>query len=692
MPALPSLSHYFDQLNANHAAMMSKLDEVIGAVQAVGTAVQGVETAVQGVQTGLSGISDQITAEGVKLTAIEAQTHGVKPALDTISGQITAEGVKLTAIEGYTAGITPAVQAVETAVQALRGTGDTTLYDLLQELQAVETATQSIRGDKTLEEIYDLLVSLQGGTTFSDLATGEVIDCTLRGLIEKIHKLQGLPLDPRSGEAQYTQVTFRTLYDILGGADPGTAEPLGIWDSVTEAMGFIDDGLGIFDNIRGLAQLGVASANVGTTAATAAGTYITAAALAMMSYQIEDLHNTLKNNNVATDGIFTGMNALTSETTTAGRVGLVDVRSDLAAQISSLAGISGQITAEGTKLTAIESYTADFVTQLELLMSGEQHQTGTNLADLLVKLHCICQGVSELVLNAPAQQIGLLEPPAGGTGGSVDCQRARWIVDTAEHVMSVACQSVQSAGGLPSVVEWSSASEESMFNVVGQFWGVELSGSSAHTMADLMNTIIRNDKVSGLWSEYDAVAGDLRCALVNASGAGAAKSAIASIATGASDNTYIQQMIGAIFPIEVLNALYSGTIPLDPRKLDSYSSDCSDCGDPPCCAGVDLGPVACTSQWSVDGTNHLSKFPLDWPCVSGSTDPGFGYSALTCFVADGCELTIVLTDITTAELNISQPYTEPTPGTLVFTSVGADVSFSNNTPTPFNYTARLREI
>jgi hypothetical protein len=76
--------------------------------------------------------------------------------------------------------------------------------------------------------------------------------------------------------------------------------------------------------------------------------------------------------------------------------------------------------------------------------------------------------------------------------------------------------------------------------------------------------------------------------------------------------------------------------------------------------------------------------------VSGY-DP-FAPSYVRVFVADGCELTIVLTDITTAELNISQPYTEPTPGTLVFTSVGADVSFSNNTPTPFNYTARLREI
>jgi hypothetical protein len=226
---------------------------------------------------------------------------------------------------------------------------------------------------------------------------------------------------------------------------------------------------------------------------------------------------------------------------------------------------------------------------------------------------------------------------------------------------------------------------------VGQFWGVELSGSSAHTMADLMNTIIRNDKVSGLWSEYDAVAGDLRCALVNASGAGAAKSAIASIATGASDNTYIQQMIGAIFPIEVLNALYSGTIPLDPRKLDSYSSDCSDCTPSgPCCAGVDLGPVALTSQSSTDSTYQLSRFPSEWPCVSGS-DP-FGTSFVRVFVADGCELTIVLTDITTAELNIAQPYTEPTPGTLVFTSVGADVSFSNSNPTQFNYTARLREI
>jgi hypothetical protein len=324
-------------------------------------------------------------------------------------------------------------------------------------------------------------------------------------------------------------------------------------------------------------------------------------------------------------------------------------------------------------------------------MSGEPKPTGTNLADLLVKLHCICEGVSELVLNAPSQKLGLLEPPEAGTGGSVDCQRARWIVDTAEHVMSVACQSVQSAGGLPSVVEWSSASEESMFNAVGLFWGVELSGSSAHTMADLMNTIIRNDKVSGLWSDYAAIESDLRCALVNAGGASAARSSIASIAGGASDNTYIRQMIAAIFPIEVLNALYSGVIPLDTRGLDGYSSDCSDCQQiGPCCAGVDLGPVALTSQYSVDSTYHLSRFPSDWPCVSGY-DP-FAPSYVRVFVADGCELTIVLTDITTAELNITQPYTEPTPGTLVFTSVGAEVGFSNSNPTPFNYTARLREI
>jgi hypothetical protein len=596
MPALPSLSHYFDQLNANHTAMMSKLDEVIGAVQAVGTAVQG-----------------------------------------------------------------------------------------------VETATQSIRGDKTLEDIYNLLVSLQGGTTFSDLATGEVIDCTLRGLIEKIHKLQGLPLDPRSGETQYTQVTFRTLYDILGGADPGTAEPLDIWGSVTDAMDFLDDGLSIIDHIRGWGQLGATAANVGTSAATAVGTYITAAALAVISYQITSLHSALLHNKLATEDVATGMNALTSETTTAGRVGLVDVRSDLAAQLGSLAGISGQITAEGSKLTAIEANTLDFLAQLDLLMSGEPKPTGTNLADLLVKLHCICEGVSELVLNAPSQQLGLLEPPEAGTGGSVDCQRARWIVDTAEHVMSVACQSVQSAGGLPSVVEWSSASEESMFNAVGLFWGVELSGSSAHTMADLMNTIIRNDKVSGLWSDYAAIESDLRCALVNAGGASAARSSIASIAGGASDNTYIRQMIAAIFPIEVLNALYSGVIPLDTRGLDGYSSDCSDCQQiGPCCAGVDLGPVALTSQYSVDSTYHLSRFPSDWPCVSGY-DP-FAPSYVRVFVADGCELTIVLTDITTAELNITQPYTEPTPGTLVFTSVGAGVGFSNSNPTPFNYTARLREI
>jgi hypothetical protein len=585
MPALPSLSQYFDQLNANHTAMMSKLDEVIGAVQAVGTAVQG-----------------------------------------------------------------------------------------------VETATQSIRGDKTLEDIYNLLVSLQGGTTFSDLATGEVIDCTLRGLIEKIHKLQGLPLDPRSGEAQYTQVTFRTLYDILGGADPGTAEPLGIWDSVTEAMGFIDDGLGIFDNIRGLAQLGVASANVGTTAATAAGTYITAAALAMMSYQIADLHNTLKNNNVATDGIFTGMNALTSETTTAGRVGLVDVRSDLAAQLGSLAGISGQVTAEGTKLTAIESYTADFVTQLELLMSGEQHQTGTNLADLLVKLHCICQGVSELVLNAPAGDVNMLEPPAGGTGGSVDCQRASWITGYMYWVVTASYTEL--------------CNKESVHEVVGRLIGVRISDGAADEWAKILNKIILSDLIDTLWADYDEMMiAAIRCAIVNASGAGAARAAIASIADGAaSGEPLIRWMIVAMFPLEVLNALYSGRIPLDTRVLESHSSDCSDCGDPPCCAGVDLGPVALTSQSSTDSTYQLSKFPSEWPCVTSATDPMYGTSAARCFVADGCELTIVLTDITTAELNITQPYTEPTPGTLVFTSVGAGVGFSNSNPTPFNYTARLREI
>jgi hypothetical protein len=680
MPALPSLSHYFDQLNANHTAMMSKLDEVIGAVQAVGTAVQGVETAVQGVQTGLSGISDQITAEGVKLTAIEAQTHGVKPALDTISGQITAEGVKLTAIEGYTAGITPAVQAVETAVQALRGTGDTTLYDLLQELQAVETATQSIRGDKTLEDIYNLLVSLQGGTTFSDLATGEVIDCTLRGLIEKIHKLQGLPLDPRSGETQYTQVTFRTLYDILGGADPGTAEPLDIWGSVTDAMDFLDDGLSIIDHIRGWGQLGATAANVGTSAATAVGTYITAAALAVISYQITSLHSALLHNKLATEDVATGMNALTSETTTAGRVGLVDVRSDLAAQLGSLAGISGQITAEGVKLTAIEGYTADFVAQLELLMSGEQHQTGTNLADLLVKLHCICQGVSELVLNAPAGDVNMLEPPAGGTGGSVDCQRARWITVGMPAVVGV-------AGGYSG-----STNEATVRNVVGQSWGVQLSDASAREWANLLNKIVLADLGDTLWSDYGTLESDIRCALVNASGASAARSSIVSIADGApSGELLIRQMIAAAFPIEVLNALYSGIIPLNPSVLDIHSSDCSDCAPSgPCCAGVDLGPVACNSQPSADSTYQLSMFPSEWPCVSGY-DP-FAPSYVRVFVADGCELTIVLTDITTAELNITQPYTEPTPGTLVFTSVGAEVGFSNSNPTPFNYTARLREI
>jgi hypothetical protein len=582
------------------------------------------------------------------------------------------------------------VQAVETAVQALRGTGDTTLYDLLQELQAVETATQSIRGDKTLEDLYNLLLALQGGDTFSDLATGEVIDCTLRGLIEKIHKLQGLPLDPRSGETQYTQVTFRTLYDILGGADAGTAEPLSIWDSVYDAMDGLDDGLGIIDFIRGWGQLGATAAGLGTSAASAVAGYINAAALSVISYQLAYLLDEMKQANTANANISTGMDALTSETTTAGRLGLVDVRSDLASQLGSLAGISGQITAEGTKLTAIEGYTADFVAQLELLMSGEQHFTGTNLADLLVKLHCICQGVSELVLNAPAGDLNMIEPPEAATGGSVDCQRARWIVDTAEHVMFAACQGSSYSDGLPGVYPWSSTSNERMSNAVGQIWGAQLSEASAHTMADLMNTIIRNDKVSGLWSEYDAVAGDLRCALVNAGGAGAAQSEIASIAAGASDNTYIQQMIAAMFPIEVLNALYSGVIPLDLRKLDSYSSDCSDCGDPPCCAGVDLGPVALTSQPSADNTYQLSRFPSEWPCVSGY-DP-FAPSYVRVFVADGCELTIVLTDITTAELNIAQPYTEPTPNTLVFTSVGAEVGLSRDDTTQFNYTARLREI
>jgi hypothetical protein len=221
---------------------------------------------------------------------------------------------------------------------------------------------------------------------------------------------------------------------------------------------------------------------------------------------------------------------------------------------------------------------------------------------------------------------------------------------------------------------------------------VQLSDASAREWANLLNQIVLADLGDTLWSDYGTLESDIRCALVNASGASAARSSVVSIADGApSGELLIRQMIAAAFPIEVLNALYSGTIPLNPSALDIHSSDCSDCAPSgPCCAGVDLGPVACNSQLSVDSTYQLSSFPSEWPCVSGY-DP-FAPSYVRVFVADGCELTIVLTDITTAELNITQPYTEPTPGTLVFTSVGAEVGFSNSNPTPFNYTARLREI
>jgi hypothetical protein len=245
-----------------------------------------------------------------------------------------------------------------------------------------------------------------------------------------------------------------------------------------------------------------------------------------------------------------------------------------------LQGIRGDVEASASRniidtqpdltMNTLETY-LDELMQGSLLPDGRVnlYALDDTLGNMLEQLECICASARLIVIEMPQPEPYDTIPGAADTaGGSLDCQRARWLIDNiglvSENIFAV-----------------QPATRKKIQDHYQFILGAPISAEQASSAALTANAQMRVQGPNWLafknW--YETVDSTLRCALFSGTSPANAYNNfnVALDALGAGALPY-PSVVKFLLSGDLVDDLFNEKLPLFADQLNQYSSDCSDCG------------------------------------------------------------------------------------------------------------------